>query len=79
LEYLVQIIVNKELNSKLKVDLECENYKRKQKDKLKILTDKAIDYVNRTGKIYRFEPMNAKKRKIIHFNFIKLFLTLPDT
>ncbi|MDR3195636.1 MAG: protein jag [Endomicrobium sp.] len=66
LEYLVQIIVNKELNSKLKIDLECENYRKKQKDKLKILTDKAIDYVNRTGKTYRFEPMSAKERKIIH-------------
>jgi spoIIIJ-associated protein len=66
LEYLTQIIVNKELNSKLKVNLDCENYRRKQKDKLKILIDKAVDYVNRTGKMYHFEPMNAKERKIIH-------------
>ncbi|MDR0398381.1 MAG: protein jag [Endomicrobium sp.] len=66
LEYLTQIIVNKELNSKLKVNLDCENYRRKQKDKLKILIDKAVDYVNRTGKIYHFEPMSAKERKIIH-------------
>jgi spoIIIJ-associated protein len=66
LEYLTQIVVNKELNSKLKVNLDCENYRRKQKDKLKILIDKAIDYVNRTGKIYYFEPMSAKERKIIH-------------
>jgi spoIIIJ-associated protein len=66
LEYLTQIIVNKELNSRLKVNLDCENYRRKKKDKLKILIDKAVDYVNRTGKIYHFEPMNAKERKIIH-------------
>jgi spoIIIJ-associated protein len=66
LEYLVQIIINKELNSKLKVNLDCENYRNKQKDKLKILVDKAVDYVNRTGKIYRFEPMNARDRKTIH-------------
>ncbi|MDR1104379.1 MAG: protein jag [Endomicrobium sp.] len=66
LEYLTQIIVNKELNSKLKVNLDCENYRRKQKDKLKILIDKAVDYVSRTGKIYHFEPMSAKERKIIH-------------
>ncbi|MDR2351501.1 MAG: hypothetical protein LBD56_02325, partial [Endomicrobium sp.] len=28
LEYLTQIIVNEELNSKLKVNLDCENYRR---------------------------------------------------
>jgi spoIIIJ-associated protein len=66
LEYLIQIMVNNNFNSKLKVNLDCESYRKKQKDKLKILTDKAVDYVNRTGKIYRFEPMNVKERKIIH-------------
>ena len=30
------------------------------------MADKAVEYVKRTGKIYRFDPMNAKERKIIH-------------
>ncbi|MDR1195434.1 MAG: protein jag, partial [Endomicrobium sp.] len=66
LEYITQIIANNDLNSKLKVNLDCEKYRQKQNEKLKILADKAVEYVNRTGKIYRFEPMSAKERKIIH-------------
>lgn len=66
LEYIAQIIVNNDLNAKIKVNLDCENYRKKQNEKLKVLADKAVDYVNRTGKIYRFDPMNAKERKIIH-------------
>jgi Predicted RNA-binding protein len=66
LEYITQIIANNELNSKIKVTLDCEKYRQKQNEKLKVLADKAVEYVNRTGKIYRFDPMNAKERKIIH-------------
>lgn len=66
IEYLTQIIVNNSFEGKVKVNLDCENYRQKQNEKLKILTDKAIEYVKRTKKIYRFEPMNAKERKIIH-------------
>jgi spoIIIJ-associated protein len=66
LEYIAQIIVNNALNAKIKVNLDCENYRKKQNEKLKVLADKAVEYVSRTGKIYRFDPMNAKERKIIH-------------
>ncbi|MDR2426416.1 MAG: protein jag [Endomicrobium sp.] len=66
IEYLTQIIANNILNSKIKVNLDCEKYRQKQNEKLKVLADKAVEYVSRTGKIYRFEPMSAKERKIIH-------------
>lgn len=66
LEYVSQIIANNKLESKIKVNLDCENYRLKQNERLKVMTDKAVEYVNRTGKIYRFDPMNAKERKIIH-------------
>lgn len=66
LEYIVQIIVNNDMSSKVKINLDCEKYRQKQNEKLKVMADKAVEYVNRTGKIYRFEPMNAKERKIIH-------------
>lgn len=66
LEYIIQIIVNENLPYKIKVNIDCENYRIKQTEKLKILADKAVEYVIRTGKIYRFEPMSAKERKIIH-------------
>lgn len=66
LEYITQIIVNNNLHSKIKVNLDCEKYRQKQNEKLKVMADKAVEYVKRTGKIYRFDPMNAKERKIIH-------------
>ena len=66
LEYITQIIVNNDLHSKIKVNLDCEKYRQKQNEKLKVMADKAVEYVKRTGKIYRFDPMNAKERKIIH-------------
>ncbi|MDR3257058.1 MAG: Jag N-terminal domain-containing protein [Endomicrobium sp.] len=66
LEYITQIITNKEFDTKVKVNLDCEDYRKKQNEKLKIRIDKAVEHVKRTGKIYRFDPMNAKERKIIH-------------
>lgn len=66
LEYLTQIIVNNKLEPKIKIILDCEKYRLKQNDKLRILADKAVEYVKRTGKIYRFTPMSARERKIIH-------------
>ena len=66
LEYIAQIIANNILNAKIKVNLDCENYRKKQNEKLKLLADKAVEYVSRSGKIYRFDPMSAKERKIIH-------------
>ncbi|MDR3281745.1 MAG: Jag N-terminal domain-containing protein, partial [Endomicrobium sp.] len=64
LEYITQIIVNKEFDTKYKVNLDCKNYREKQKEKLKIITNKAIEYVRQTGKIYYFDRMSAKERKI---------------
>ncbi|MDR1926779.1 MAG: Jag N-terminal domain-containing protein [Endomicrobium sp.] len=66
LEYITEIIVNREFKSKFKVNLDSESYRRKQIEKLQIIVNKAVEYVNRTGKIYRFDPMSAKERKIIH-------------
>jgi spoIIIJ-associated protein len=65
LEYITQIIVNKELDTKYKVNLDCENYREKQKERLKIVIDKAVEYIEQTGKIYYFNHMNAKERKIV--------------
>jgi len=67
IEYLAQIIINRGSNgSRIRVNLDCENYRHKQTERLKIMADKAVEYVARTGKVYRFEPMSAKERKMIH-------------
>lgn len=66
LEYLTQIISNNGSESKIKINLDCESYRLKQNEKLRILADKAVEYVKRTGKNYRFDPMSARERKTIH-------------
>jgi spoIIIJ-associated protein len=66
IEYVAQIIVNNVLDEKIKINMDCENYRLKQAEKLRVLADKAVEYVKRTDKIYRFDPMSAKERKIIH-------------
>lgn len=66
LEYIVQLMLNKNLNTRVKVSIDTENYRQKQKEKLKTIANKAIEYVKRTKKIYRFYPMSAKERKFIH-------------
>lgn len=69
LEYIVQLIINNNPNTRIKVNIDTEGYRVRQQEKLKTIIQKAIDYVNRTKKIYRFDPMSAKERKFIHTYF----------
>lgn len=66
LEYIVQLMLNANSATRAKVSIDTENYKQKQEERLKTLANKAIEYVKRTKKIYRFDPMSAKERKFIH-------------
>ncbi|MGE4385133.1 MAG: RNA-binding cell elongation regulator Jag/EloR [Endomicrobiaceae bacterium] len=66
LEYIVQLMLNTDSDTRVKVNVDTENYRLKQQERLKVLAEKAIEYVKRTKKIYRFDPMSAKERKFIH-------------
>ena len=66
LEDVVQLMLNKNLNTRTKISIDTGNYRQKQKERLKTIANKAIEYVKRTKKIYRFYPMSAKERKFIH-------------
>jgi spoIIIJ-associated protein len=70
LEYLVQLIVNTDPRTRVKVNLDTENYRAKQQERLKTIAEKAMEYVRRTKKIYRFDPMSAKERRYLH-NYLK--------
>jgi len=70
LEYLVQLIVNTDPRTRVKVNLDTENYRAKQQERLKTIAEKAMEYVKRTKKIYRFDPMSAKERRYLH-NYLK--------
>ena len=69
LEYVVQLMLNTNSSTRAKVSIDTENYRQKQQERLKAIINKAIEYVNRTKKIYRFDPMSAKDRKFIHQYF----------
>jgi len=69
LEYVIQLIINNNPNTRVKVNIDTEGYRAKQQEKLKTIILKAIEYVNRTKKIYRFDPMSARERKFIHMYF----------
>ena len=72
LEYVVQLMLNTNSSTRAKVTIDTENYRQKQQERLKTIINKAIEYVKRTKKIYRFDPMSSKDRKFIHQYFKNL-------
>lgn len=66
LEHAVNLIVNKNESTRVKVVLDTENYRGKQEERLVSMARKAADQVKTSGKAYRFDPMPAKDRRIIH-------------
>ena len=71
-EYVVQLMLNTNPATRAKVTIDTENYRQKQQERLKAIINKSIEYVKRTKKIYRFDPMSAKDRKFIHQYFKEL-------
>ena len=67
IQYLVSLVVNKahELPHK-KVILDTENYRNKREETLKGVAIKTANKVNKTGKVFKLEPMNPYERRIIH-------------
>ncbi len=66
LEYVVQLILNNNPKTRVKINIDTERYRQKQHDRLKAAVNKAMDYVRRTKKVYRFDPMSSRSRKFIH-------------
>lgn len=66
LEHIVNLIVNRNSETRVKINLDTEDYKLHQEQRLKELALKAGEQVKTTGKTYRFDPMSAKDRRILH-------------
>lgn len=66
LENIVNLIISKNEKTRTKVVLDIEGYRRRQEDRLQSMAKKAAQYVKKTGKIWRFDPMPAHERRIIH-------------
>lgn len=66
MQNILTTIANKNLNSKIKIILDIENYREKRKKILEELAEKISKTVLKNGKSITLEPMSAYERKIIH-------------
>ena len=66
LQTLLTSVANKEVESRVLLRLDIENYKAKREKTLEDLARRTAETVMRTGKTITLEPMQAYERKIIH-------------
>ena len=66
LQYIVNIVVNKDNDDYRKVVIDIENYRKKREETLVRLANKVAERVVRLKKSVTLEPMNPYERRIIH-------------
>jgi len=66
LQYLVSLVVNKEVEDYIRVKLDTENYRKRRKETLENLAKNIAYKVKRTRRSVSLEPMNPYERRIIH-------------
>jgi spoIIIJ-associated protein len=66
LQYLLNIVANKESSKRVKILLDVENYRKRREETLTRLAQRLADRVKRRREKVVLEPMNPQERKIIH-------------
>lgn len=66
LQYLVQLVVNRESDQFYTVMLDAEGYRERRKETLETLAERLADKAIRTKQEVKIEPMPSYERKIIH-------------
>ncbi len=66
IQYLLNLIVNKNSDRYIKVFVDTENYRKKREDTLIRLASKMASRARKIGKTIALEPMNPYERRIIH-------------
>lgn len=66
LQYLVSLVVNKNVEEYVRVKVDTENYRQRRKDTLENLAKNISFKVKRSGKTVTLEPMNPYERRVIH-------------
>ena len=66
LQYLVSLVVNKEVEEYIRVKLDSENYRERRRETLENLAKNIAYKVKRTKRSVSLEPMNPYERRIIH-------------
>ncbi len=66
LQYLVSLVVNKEVEDYVRVKVDTENYRQRRKETLENLARNIASKVKKTRRAVSLEPMNPYERRIIH-------------
>ena len=66
LQYLVNLVVNKNTEEKIHVKVDTEDYRRRRRETLENLAKNMSSKVKRTHRSVTLEPMNPYERRIIH-------------
>lgn len=66
LQFLLNLIINRKGEEKIKAIVDIENYRAKREETLVNLSKKLADKARRTGQKVILEPMNPQERRIIH-------------
>ena len=66
LQYLVSLVVNKEMEEYIRVKVDTENYRQRRKETLENLAKNIAYKVKKTRRPVSLEPMNPYERRIIH-------------
>jgi len=66
LQYLLNRMVNRNLDNPLRVELDTENYRSRRRSQLTALARKAADEVRASGQPMALEPMSPTERRIVH-------------
>ena len=66
LQYLVSLVVNKDMEDYIRVKVDTENYRERRKETLENLAKNISFKVKRTKRAVSLEPMNPYERRIIH-------------
>jgi spoIIIJ-associated protein len=66
LQYMVNLIVSRQRDSRVLVSVDVEHYRRRREDSLYSLASRMADRVRRSGRSMTLEPMPPGERRIIH-------------
>ncbi|WP_209125220.1 RNA-binding cell elongation regulator Jag/EloR [Alkalihalobacillus sp. BA299] len=66
LQYLVNLVANRNSDGFLRIRLDAENYRERRKQSLEQLADRLAKKAIQTKKPVKLEPMHAHERKVIH-------------
>lgn len=66
LQYLTNLVINRNREEYIHLVLDCENYRAKRKDSLEKLAHRMADKAKRQRRDIILNPMNSYERRIVH-------------